>query len=131
MASHNTKIPFIWTSIPCDDSTLIFNPVTAWMPCGDWDEARVVFEVAGETDAAWRGTAVLQFADYPDEGSKPQTTVSAIVNGNGMKYPTQWYAISANSDANQIMRLAIEANRASGSGYCSARVSGVLELKKA
>ena len=39
------------------------------------------------------------------------------------------YSISTNADGNQIMRLAIEANRSTGSGFCAARVSGVLELR--
>jgi len=130
MSGKNNKIPFPWATIPCDDTNVVFSPVTAWMPCGDFDEARVSFEIAGETNADFRVKAVLQFADYPDQGSKPQTVVSATENGNGIKYPGQWYTISANSDANQIMRLALEANRNTGSGYCSARISGVLELKQ-
>ena len=111
MSGNSRKIPFGWSSICCDDT-------------------RVVWEIAGVTDTAWRGKCVLQFADYPDMGSKPQTDVSGTENGNGIKYPTQWYSISTNADGNQIMRLAIEANRSTGSGFCAARVSGVLELRK-
>lgn len=131
MGDKSDKIPFTWTAIACDDANLVFNPVLPYITCGGYTDARVMFEVAGSTDGAFQAKAVLQFADYPDESSKPQTNVSATETANGIKYPGQWYTISANADANQIMRLAFEANRSSGTGYCSARISGVLELKKA
>ena len=131
MPDGSDKYPFNWTLICCDDSTLVFNPVLPYLSTGGYTDARVMFEIAGSTDAAFQVKGVLQFADYPDQSSKPQTTISGTETGNGIKYPGQWYSISANADANQMMRLALEANRSSGSGFCAARISGVLELKKA
>lgn len=124
------NVPFNWATLFGDDSASPnFCPVTPWIPCAEWENARIMFEIAGESDQLFRAQAVIQFADYPDQATKPVTAVGNLENGNGIKYPGAWTSIATNTASNQLMRLGFDIKPNTGTDLVLARLAGLLELQ--
>ncbi len=119
-----------WTTAYGDSDTVeIEQPVTSWMSCGEFENARGTFELRGLSNTDLEFRLVLQFADFPDQATYTIKVLEAFQSSEGFHYPNVWTDIVAEAKANQVVRIAVAGKRKTGAGLACARIAGRVELK--
>ncbi len=130
MAIRRVPAPFTLhaTKVATGDGT--FSPATGWSPAGDVEDARCTWEAHSETASNMVTRPAYQVCDVENNILATYVLGTDTQTGAGVKYPTAWAAIAANTAGRQLIRFGFYTKDPAGDSTLNAvRIGGVFEIK--
>lgn len=123
------SIPVSWLTLitESDSPTKVFIPATGWMSATGIVDLRAILEMQGEIGAIGIDAA-YQVADNEDSPGA-SAPIGPQRTANGVYYPDDWTAVTANTNGAQLIRFAFLITRMSGSSPVSAVASMTVEAR--
>jgi hypothetical protein len=133
------RISLPWTTVWTRSGSVVRLPATPWMSAADIARVRGTFELqARDADLEVAiGYEVADVENAPVAGTAGVSSGPAITAyhggaaGNGMKYPSDWWDLGADTKTKQLFRLVwLVRNNPGGSTLNLGRVGGVVDIEE-
>ena len=123
-------IPFNWTTLYADHvTTIIFVPVTGWLPASDLKEARLVFDLHALM-GNFKCRPAFQTANSTDETPTPSTTtvnLGTYTSTAKVDFPVDWKVLTSAIEGQQLIRFGFECLITEAGSPAMASVSGQVQ----